>query len=39
MGKVKDPWAKVIDYLRKSKRDPDKVLRLLQGGDKGTESS
>ena len=39
MGKVKDPWAKVIDYLRKSKRNPDKVLRLLQGGDKGTESS
>ena len=35
----KDKWAKVIDYLRKSKRDPDKVLRLLKGGDKGTETS
>ena len=39
MGKVKDPWAKVIRYLRNSKRDPDKTLKLLKGGDKGTESN
>tara|TARA_R100000005_G_C4960045_1_gene177108 strand:- start:281 stop:838 length:558 start_codon:yes stop_codon:yes gene_type:complete len=31
----KDKWAKVIDYLRKSKRDPDKVLKLLQKQEKG----
>ena len=35
----KDKWAKVIDYLKKSKRNPDNVLKLLKGGDKGTESS
>ena len=35
----KDKWAKVIDYLKKSNRNPDKVLKLLKGGDKGTESS
>ncbi len=32
----KDKWAKVIDYLRKSKRDPDKVLRLLKKQEKGS---
>jgi len=32
----KDKWAKVIDYLKKSNRNPDKVLKLLKGGDKET---
>ena len=35
----KDKWAKVIEYLRNSKRDPDKVLKLLKGSDKGIETS
>ena len=35
----KDKWAKVIDYLKKSNRNPDAVLRLLKGSDKGTESN
>jgi hypothetical protein len=35
----KDKWAKVIEYLKSSKRDPEKVLKLLKGSDKGTESS
>jgi len=35
----KDKWAKVISYLRSSKRDPDKVLKLLKGSDKGIETS
>ena len=26
-----DKWAKVINYLKTSGRDPDKVLRLLKG--------
>ena len=33
-----DKWAEVIKYLRSSKRDPKKVLKLLKGNDKGTES-
>ena len=35
----KDKWAKVISYLRSSNRDPDKVLKLLQGNQKGVESN
>ena len=35
----KDKWAKVIEYLKSSNRDPEKVLKLLKGSDKGTESS
>lgn len=35
----KDKWAKVIDYLRKSKRDPDKVLRLLKKQEKGSNKN
>ena len=31
----KDKWAKVIEYLKKSNRDPDKVLKLLKGNVKG----
>ena len=35
----KDKWAKVISYLRSSNRDPDKVLKLLQGNQKGKETN
>ena len=35
----KDKWAKVIEYLKNSNRDPDKVLKLLKGSDKGIETS
>ena len=34
-----DKWDKVIKYLRSSNRDPDKVLKLLKGSDKGIETS
>ena len=37
MGKNK--WDKVISYLKNSNRDPDKVLKLLKGSDKGIETS
>jgi len=37
MGKEK--WDKVIEYLKNSNRDPDKVLKLLKGSDKGIETS
>ena len=37
MGKNK--WDKVINYLKNSNRDPDKVLKLLKGSDKGIETS
>ena len=37
MGKEK--WDKVIKYLRSSKRDPDKTLKLLQGNQKGKETN
>ena len=32
-------WDKVISYLKNSNRDPDKVLKLLKGSDKGIETS
>ena len=35
----KDKWAKVISYLRSSNRDPDKVLKLLKGNQKGKETN
>ena len=35
----KDKWDKVIEYLKTSKRDPDKVLKLLQGNQKGKETN
>ena len=35
----KDKWTKVIEYLKNSNRDPDKVLKLLKGSDKGIETS
>lgn len=35
----KDKWDKVIEYLKNSNRDPDKVLKLLKGSDKGIETS
>ena len=35
----KDKWDKVIKYLRSSNRDPDKVLKLLQGNQKGKETN
>ena len=38
MGK-QDIWAEVITYLRNSKRDPQKVLKLLKGNQKGKETS
>ena len=38
MGK-RDIWAEVISYLRSSNRDPDKVLKLLKGNQKGKESN
>ena len=34
----KDKWAKVIEYLRNSNRDPEKVLKLLKGNQKGTQT-
>ena len=34
-----DKWDKVINYLKNSKRDPDKVLKLLKGSEKGIETS
>ena len=37
MGKNK--WAKVFEYLKSSKRDPDKTLKLLQGNQKGAETN
>jgi len=39
MDKGKDKWAKVIKYLRSSGRDPAKVLKLLQGNQKGKETN
>ena len=38
MGK-RDIWAEVISYLRSSNRNPDKVLKLLKGNQKGKESN
>ncbi len=38
MGK-QDIWAEVITYLRNSKRNPQKVLKLLKGNQKGKESN
>ena len=35
----KDKWDKVIEYLKTSKRDPDGVLKLLQGNQKGKETN
>ena len=35
----KDKWADVIEYLRSSKRDPKKTLKLLQAGDKGHQTN
>jgi hypothetical protein len=35
----KDKWAEVIEYLRSSKRDPKKTLKLLQAGEKGHQSN
>ena len=37
MGKSK--WDKVFNYLKNSNRDPDKVLKLLKGSEKGIETS
>ena len=37
MGK-QDKWDKVINYLKTSKRDPQKVLNLLKGNQKGKET-
>jgi hypothetical protein len=34
-----DKWAKVIEYLRTSGRDPEKILKLLQGNQKGKETN
>ena len=34
-----DKWDKVIKYLRSSNRDPDNVLKLLQGSEKGKETN
>ena len=40
MGKVvKNKWDKVIEYLTHSDRDPQKVLNLLKGCDRGRESN
>ena len=39
MDKDKDKWAEVIEYLRSSNREPVKVLKLLQGNQKGVEST
>ena len=38
MGK-QDIWAEVISYLRSSNRNPDKVLKLLKGNEKGKETN
>ena len=35
----KDKWDKVIKYLRSTKRDPENVLKLLQGNQKGKTSN
>ena len=35
----KDKWDKVIEYLKTSERDPDNVLKLLKGNQKGKESN
>lgn len=35
----KDKWDKVIEYLKNSNRNPDKVLKLLKGSEKGIETS
>ena len=35
----KDKWDKVIKYLRSTKRDPENVLKLLQGNQKGKETN
>ena len=35
----KDKWDKVIEYLTHSNRDPEKVLNLLKGNQKGVETS
>jgi len=32
----KDKWDKVIEYLKNSKRDPDKTLKLLKKQEKGS---
>jgi len=37
MGKNK--WAEVVEYLKRSNRDPKKVLKLLKGNQKGIETS
>ena len=37
MGKNK--WAEVVEYLKRSNRDPKKVLNLLKGNQKGIETS
>jgi len=39
MDKGKDKWAKVISFLRKSNRDPDKTLKLLKGNQKNAETN
>ena len=35
----KDKWDKVIEYLKTSNREPDKVLKLLKGSEKGKETN
>ena len=35
----KDKWDKVIEYLKHSNRDPEKVLNLLKGNQKGKETN
>ena len=35
----KDKWDKVIEYLKTSNRDPDNVLKLLKGSEKGKETN
>ena len=37
MGKNK--WDKVIKYLKNSHHDPEKILRLLKGSEKGHQSN
>jgi len=37
MGKNK--WAEVVEYLKRSNRDPKKVLNLLKGNQKGIETN
>ena len=36
---AKDKWDKVIEYLTHSDRDPQGVLNLLKGCDRGKESN